>query len=78
MPNVELVRAIFIMLPYVQVSSGMNHSFLSYCVHSQIHRPTDTQTDGHEYSIVAFDKLQLHLFNILYCFLNKLPKNRNI
>ena len=38
-PNVELVRAIYI-LQYVQVLSGLDHYFLSY--HAQ--RYTDTQT----------------------------------
>ena len=61
MPNVELVRAIFIILLYGQVSSGLNDYFLSYHVHRQTdrHTHTDTQTNRHEYSIVAVDKLQL-------------------
>ena len=46
---------LFHILQYVQVSSGLNHYFLSYCVHTH----TDTHTDGHEYSIVAVDKPQL-------------------
>ena len=70
MPNVELVRAIFI-YSYVQVSHKLNHYFLSYRVHRQTDRQTDTntdrqtdtQTDRHtdndEYSIVAVDKPQL-------------------
>ena len=56
MPNVEVVRAIFI-LQYVQVLSGLNHYFLSY----HVHRETDRHTDGHEYSIVAVDKPQIYL-----------------
>ena len=53
----------------VQVSSQLNHYFLSYRVHRHTHTPrqtdgrtdrqTDTHTDGHEYSIVAVDKPQL-------------------
>ena len=63
MPNVELIRAIFILciLQYVQVSSELNHYFL--CVHRHTHRRkdgnTDRHTDGDEYSIVAVDKRQL-------------------
>ena len=49
----------FHILQYVQVSSGINHYFLSYRVHRQTHRHTDRHTDGHEYSIVAVDKPQL-------------------
>ena len=63
MPNVELVRAYFHILQYVQVSSRLNHYFLSYRVHRQTHthtdRQTDRHTDGDEYSIVAVDKPQL-------------------
>ena len=52
---------------YVQVSSQLNHYFLSYRVHRHTHRQTDghqdrrtdTHTDTHEYSIVAVDKPQL-------------------
>ena len=33
----------FHILQYVQVSSGLNHNFLSYRIHRQTH--TDTQTD---------------------------------
>ena len=44
MSNVELVRAIFQILQYVQVSSGLNHYFLSYRVHI-IELSKDTQTD---------------------------------
>ena len=62
MPKVELVRAIFI-IQFVQVSSGLNHYFLSYRVHRQTDEQTHTQkegqTDGHEYSIAAVDKPQL-------------------
>ena len=57
MPNVELI------LQYVQVSSGLNHYFLSYRVHTQTDRQTPRQTDRHtdndEYYIVAVDKPQL-------------------
>ena len=57
MPNVELI------LQYVQVSSGLNHYFFSYRVHTQTDRQTDTKTDRHtdndEYYIVAVDKPQL-------------------
>ena len=50
----------------------IHHYFLS----NHVHRPTDTQTDrhtprhrdGHEYSIVAVDKLQLSYL----CYLNAL------
>ena len=58
-PNVELVRAIYI-LQYVQVLSGLNHYFF-VIVHknTQTHRQTDSQTDRHEYSIIAVGKLQL-------------------
>ena len=61
MPNVELVRAIFIYYNLFQVSSQLNHYFLSYRVHRQTdrHTHTDRHTDGHEYSIVAVDKPQL-------------------
>ena len=54
MPNVKLVQAIFILtvLQYVQVLSGLNHYFMSYCVHRQ----TDRHTGGHEYSIVSVYK----------------------
>ena len=48
-------------LQYVQVSSGLNHYFLSYRVHRQLDRHTDT--DGYEYSIVAVDKPQLDYNN---------------
>ena len=40
----------FHILQYVQVSSGLNYYFLSYRVRRH------TQTDRHEYSIVAADK----------------------
>ena len=73
MPNVELVRAIFIYYSIFKVSSGLNYYFLSYRVHRDTHtdrqtpthqdgrtdRQTDTHTDGHEYSIIAVDKPQL-------------------
>ena len=68
MPNVELVRAVFYILQYVQVSRQLNHYFLSYRVHRQTDRRTDTKntdrqtvrhTDNDEYSIVAVDKPQL-------------------
>ena len=57
----------FHILQYVQVSSGLNHYFVSYRVHRHTDRHTHTktdpqthrQTDGHEYSIVAVDKPQL-------------------
>ena len=59
----------FHILQYVQVSSGLKHYCLSYDVHrltdthththTQKDRQTDSQTDGHEYSIVAVDKPQL-------------------
>ena len=41
-PNVELVRAIYI-LQYVQVLSGINHYFLSY--RAERYTNTDRQTD---------------------------------
>ena len=51
------------MLQYVQVSSQLNHYFLSYRVHTHTHTHTESHTerhtDGHEYSIVAVDKPQL-------------------
>ena len=73
MPNVELIRAIFI---YYNICSSFKWiEPLSYCVHRHTHRQTDrqtdtkmdgrtdrqtdTHTDGHEYSIVAVDKPQL-------------------
>ena len=70
MPNVELVQAIFIYYSYVQVSSGLNHDFLSYHTHTHTHthnarahthtgkygeRQTHRRTEGDEYSII--DKL---------------------
>ena len=67
MPNVELVRAIFIYYNMFEVSSGLSHYFFSYRVHRQTERHTDRQTDRqthihtdkHEYSIVAVNKPQL-------------------
>ena len=63
MPNVELVRTIFIYYNMFKNSSQLNHFFLSYRVHRHTHRQTDrrtdTHTDGDEYSIVAVDKPQL-------------------
>ena len=44
MPNVELVRAISIILLYVQVSSGLKHYLLSHRVHRQTDRHIDTKT----------------------------------
>ena len=41
---------LFHILQYVQVSSGLNHYFLSYRVQRQTHRHTHTHTDAHEYS----------------------------
>ena len=55
MPNVELNLSYFHILQYVQVSSQLNHYFLSY----RVHRQTDRHTDKHEYSIVTVDKPQL-------------------
>ena len=52
MPNVEFY---FHILQYVQVSNGLNHYFLSDRVHRRTHMHTETQTDGHAYSIVAVD-----------------------
>ena len=53
----------FHILQYVQVSSQLNHYFLSYRVHRQTDthtlRHTDRHTDGDEYSIVAVDKPQI-------------------
>ena len=45
MPNVELVRAFFRILEYVQVSSQFS------C--TQRHRQTHRHTDGHKYSVTA-------------------------
>ena len=45
----------FHILQYVQVSSQLNHYFLSY----RVHRQTDRHTDKHEYSIVVVEKPQL-------------------
>ena len=61
MPNVELIRAIFIYYNNVQVSSGLKLYFFSYRVHRQTDRHTDT--DGHKYSIVAVDKNSLLLIS---------------
>ena len=58
MPNVELFRASFIYY-HVQVSSRLNHYFLSYRVHRHTDGKTERHADGHEYSIVAVDKQQL-------------------
>ena len=51
----------FHIIQYVQVSSGLNHYFLSYLYtdrqtdrHQDRH--TDRHTDGDEYSIVVVDK----------------------
>ena len=62
MPNVNQTGPSYFhihVLQYVQVSSGLNHYFFSYRVHRQTHRHQDAHTDGHEYSIVAVDNLQL-------------------
>ena len=56
MPNVELFQAIlYTTIPYVQVSSGLNHYFSSYRVHRQTdtHTHTHRHTDRHEYSIIS-------------------------
>ena len=53
----------FQVLQHVQVSSGLNHYFLSYRVHRHTHTHAHTHThtqmerhaDVHEYSIVAVD-----------------------
>ena len=58
--TLTLTLTYFYILKYVQVSSGLNHYFLSYHdVCTQTDRQTDRHTDGHEYSIVVVDKLQL-------------------
>ena len=66
MPTVNSSE-LFSYTQYVQVSSGLNHYFLNYRVHTQTHvrarthTHTHTHTDGHEYSIVTVDKPQLQL-----------------
>ena len=50
MPNVELVRAIFIYYNILQTDRQTD---------GRIDRQTDRHTDEHEYSIVAVDKPQL-------------------
>ena len=63
MPKLLQCPSYFHILQYVQVSSQLNHYFLSYRVHRHTHRQTDrrtdTHTDGDEYSIVAVHKPQL-------------------
>ena len=55
MPNVELIRTISY-ITICSVSRGLNHFFFELsCTQCQ----TDKHTDGHEYSIVVADKLQL-------------------
>ena len=53
----------FQILQHVQVSSGLNHYFLSYRVHrrkdGKTERHARRHADGHEYSIVGVDKPQL-------------------
>ena len=49
MPNVELVRAIFIYNNMFKFQVDWTSIFLSY----RVHRQTHTDTDKHEYSIVA-------------------------
>ena len=51
MPNVELVRAYYNMFKF-EVDSPIIFWVIIYT-------DTHTHTDGHEYSIVAVDKLQL-------------------
>ena len=43
----------FHILQYVQVSSGLNHYFLSYHVHRQTDTQTERYTERHEYPIVV-------------------------
>ena len=56
MPNVELVRAIFIIhiLPCVKVSILLTYYFFELlCTHTDRRTQRDRHTDGHEYSKVA-------------------------
>ena len=55
MPNVELIRAIFILCSSFKSIEPL--FFELSC--TQTDRQTDTHTDGDEYSIVAVDKPQL-------------------
>ena len=57
MPNVELVRAIFIYYRCTSFTSIEPLFFELLC--TQTDRQTDTHTDNDEYSIVAVDKPQL-------------------
>ena len=59
-------QSFFHIQQYVQVSSGLNHYFLSQPARQkdvqtdrQTDRQTETHTYGHEYSIAAVDKPQL-------------------
>ena len=56
MPNVELVRAIFI---YYNMFKFQVNWAIIFLVIVYTDRQTDTHTDGDEYSIDAVDKLQL-------------------
>ena len=62
MPNVELVRAIFIYYIMFKFQVDCTIIFL-VIVYTDTHTHTETHThrntDGHEYSIVAVDKPQL-------------------
>ena len=55
MPNVELVRAIFIYYNMFKFQVTQTHRQTD----RRTDRHQDTHTDGHEYSIVAVDKPQL-------------------
>ena len=56
-------QAIYI-LQYVQVSSGLNCYFFKLLC-TKKHRHTDSQTDRHEYSMVAVDQSQLYILGTL-------------
>ena len=67
MPNVKLVRAIFICYNmfksieplFFELSCTQTHRRTDGHPDGRTDKQTDTQTDGHEYSIVAVDKPQL-------------------
>ena len=61
MPNVELVRAIFIYYNISKFQVDLTIIFELSCTQTDTHqhRQTDRHTNKHEYSIVAVDKPQL-------------------
>ena len=66
MPNVELIRDIFIYYNMFKFQVDLTIIFIIIVYtdrhthqDTQTDRQTDTHTDGHEYSIVVIDKPQL-------------------